>query len=214
MSSLLGRLYARKLTISAGYLFPAQIRWAVKMGMLVRNPVDAVEAPRVVRPEMRALDAAGVSELLTAVRGSELEAVVAVAIGTGLRRGELLALRWNDVDLEKQRLSVRRSVETVNGVTRTKPPKTARSARTIALPAFVVQVLRRARLEQAEAVFCWASAAAMTVLSSLEAMGRRGNPAHSPWRSRGSLNARTYGTCDSTISATALALSHCSPASI
>ena len=123
-------------------------RWAVKMGLLVRNPVDAIESPRVERHEMRALDSAGVASLLVAARGSDLEQPIAVAVGTGLRRGELLGLRWSDVDLEARRLSVRRSVETVEGVTRTKAPKTARSARTIALPAFVVDVLRRRRAEQ------------------------------------------------------------------
>ena len=64
-----------------------------------------------------------------------------MAIGTGLRRGELLALRWSDVNLDARRLTVRRSLETVNGITRAKPPKTARSARTIALPPFVADVL-------------------------------------------------------------------------
>jgi len=123
-------------------------RWAVKMGLLVRNPVDAIASPRVERHEMRALDSTGVASLLAAARGSDLEQPIAVAVGTGLRRGELLGLRWSDVDLEVRRLSVRRSVETVEGVTRTKAPKTARSARTLALPAFVVDVLRRRRAEQ------------------------------------------------------------------
>lgn len=54
-----------------------------------------------------------------------------------------------DVDLEAA-LTVRRSVETVNGVTRTKSPKTARSARTLALPPFVVELLRRHRAQQGE----------------------------------------------------------------
>jgi len=99
-------------------------RWAVRMGILVRNPVDAIESPKVDRREMRALDPAGVAELLRAVSGGELEAPVAVAVGTGLRRGELLGLRWPDVDFEGGRLTVRRSVETVNGITRAKPPKT------------------------------------------------------------------------------------------
>ncbi len=125
-------------------------RWGVKMGVLVRNPVEAVEPPKSVRREMRALDAAGVTELMLAARGTELEHPIAIAVGTGLRRGELLGLRWSDVDLDRARLSVRRSLETVKGVTRTKPPKTARSSRTIALPPFVVDVLRRRKREQNE----------------------------------------------------------------
>ncbi len=125
-------------------------RWGVRMSILRRNPVDAVEPPKVERGEMRALDPSGVGELLSAARGSDLEQPIAVAVGTGLRRGELLGLRWGDVDLDAARLTVRRSVETVDGVTRTKPPKTARSARSIALPPFVVDVLRRRHAEQLE----------------------------------------------------------------
>ena len=118
------------------------LRWSVKMGLLIRNAADAVDPPRYERKEMRVLDAAGVEQLLRAAQGSELQAIIAVAIGTGLRRGELLALRWSDVNLDTRRLTVRRSLETVEGVTRTKPPKTARSARTIVLPPFVAEVLR------------------------------------------------------------------------
>ncbi len=125
-------------------------RWALKMGVVARNPVDAVASPKAERTEMRALDAAGVSELVAAARGTDLECPIVVAIGTGLRRGELLGLRWSDIDLDAARLAVRRSVETVKGITRTKPPKTARSSRTIAVPAFVVEALRRYRAQQLE----------------------------------------------------------------
>jgi integrase len=125
-------------------------RWGLKTSILVRNPVDAVEPPKVDRKEMRALDPAGVAQLLDIVRGTALEAPVVVAVGSGLRRGELLGLRWSDVDLGAARLTVRRSVETIGGVTRTKPPKTARSAWTISLPAFVVEALRRLRTQQSE----------------------------------------------------------------
>ena len=124
------------------------LRWGVKMGMLVRNAADGVEPPRFERNEMRALDPAGVARLLDAAQGTDLRTVIAVAIGTGLRRGELLALRWSDVNLDARRLTVHRSLETVKGVTRTKPPKTARSARTIALPPFVAEILREEHQRQ------------------------------------------------------------------
>jgi integrase len=96
---------------------------------------------------MRALDPNGVAELLGIARGTEAEHAIIVAIGTGLRRGELLGLRWSDLNLHTARLTVRRSVETVKGVTRTKPPKTTRSARTIALPRFALDALRNQRAE-------------------------------------------------------------------
>ncbi len=99
---------------------------------------------------MKALDADGVSKLMAAAGGTELEHPIGVASGTGLRRGELLALRWADIDLRAHRLAVRRSLETVKGVTRTKPPKTAKSARTIFLPLFVVEILRLRKAQQLE----------------------------------------------------------------
>jgi hypothetical protein len=97
---------------------------------------------------MEVLDPAGVAQLLRAAQGTDLAVIVAVAIGTGLRRGELLALRWSDANLDARRLTVRRSLETVKGLTRPKPPKTARSARTIALPPFVADVLSAERQHQ------------------------------------------------------------------
>jgi len=126
------------------------LRWGARMGLVLRNAADAVEPPRFERKEMHVLDPAGVARLLRAAQGTELQAIIAVAIGTGLRRGDLLALRWSDVDLDARRLTVHRSLETVKGVTRTKPPKTARSARTIALPPFVVDVLHSEQERQRE----------------------------------------------------------------
>jgi integrase len=125
-------------------------RWAVRMGVFTRNPVDAIDPPRVDRKEMRALDTAGVAALLDAAAGTDLQTPIAVAIGTGLRRGELLALRWGDIDLKAAKLAVRRSLETVDGITRTKSPKTRRSARTVSLAPFVVDVLTRAKAAQAQ----------------------------------------------------------------
>lgn len=124
------------------------LRWGLKMGFLVRNVAEAVDPPRFDSKEMRVLDPVGVAQLLRAAQGTELVAVVAVAIGTGLRRGELLALRWSDVNLDARRLTVHRSLETVKRVTQTKPPKTARGARTIALPPFVADILRAQREHQ------------------------------------------------------------------
>jgi integrase len=126
------------------------LRWGTRMGLVLRNAADSVEPPRFERKEMQVLGPAGVARLLRAAQKTELQAIIAVAIGTGLRRGELLALRWPDVDLDARRLNVRRSLESYEGVTRTKPPKTARSARTIALPPFVIDVLRCEQVRQRE----------------------------------------------------------------
>jgi integrase len=91
---------------------------------------------------MAALDATGVVRLFKAARGTEIEDAVIVAVGTGLRRGELLGLQWQDVDVDNARLRVSRAWERVAGVSQYKNPKSARSTRTVALPRFVLDALK------------------------------------------------------------------------
>jgi integrase len=75
---------------------------------------------------------------------------VIVAASTGMRRGEVLALRWRDIDMDKATLQVAQVVELVGGKMTLKEPKTDRSRRTIALPARLVQELKAHRRTQAE----------------------------------------------------------------
>lgn len=126
----------------------AACRWGVRMEMLVRNPADHVSPPKAQQPEMKTIDAIGFGALLEAAADSELRIPIVVLLGTGLRRGELLGLKWSDVDLDSRKLSVRRSIELVNGERREKAPKTARSARRLALSSFVVDALREQRRRQ------------------------------------------------------------------
>ena len=125
-------------------------QWGVRMEVVTRDPVAFVEAPKCEAPEMRTLDADGVAALLKAANGTDLQGPIAVLVGTGLRRGELLGLRWSDIDFAAGRLTVRRSIEVVGRDRREKPPKTQRSARTLALAAFVIEALRRGKATQVE----------------------------------------------------------------
>ena len=88
--------------------------------------------------------------MLRACEGSSIGAAIVTSLGTGLRRGELLALRWGDIDLEAGLLTVQRALERVDGATRFKDPKTKRSRRTISLPRFVMERLRRHHAKQGE----------------------------------------------------------------
>ena len=98
------------------------LKVAVRWRLARTNPVADVERPRLEQPEMTVLSESEVARLLTAFRELEQEAdknqrpwwrigrrLVVVALGTGLRRGELLGLRWSDVELLEGRLSVRRA---------------------------------------------------------------------------------------------------------
>jgi integrase len=122
---------------------------AVRWEMLVRNPAEAVEPPRVERPTIRTFDLAQTAELLAIVRGTRLAVPVALAVLCGLRRGEICALRWRSVDLEGAEIAIVESAEQTKAGVRYKAPKGGRS-RTVALPRFLVEELRQHRLAQAE----------------------------------------------------------------
>lgn len=121
---------------------------AVRWQILVRNPADAVEPPTPTRQEMRALSESETAWLLEASSGARLHLPILLAVTTGLRRGELLAHRWSDIDFENGRLAVRRSVEETREGLRLKEPKTAKGKRLISLPPLAMDSIREHRSTQ------------------------------------------------------------------
>jgi integrase len=129
-------------------LISAALTKAVKWQLLARNPADAVEPPKVRPHEVRVLDAAGTARLITAAAGTMLYLPIFLAVCCGLRRGEILGLRWTDLDEPAAILYVRRAVEeTKAGGIGFKEPKNRRS-RKVALPATALTALRFRRDEQ------------------------------------------------------------------
>jgi integrase len=127
----------------------AVLGWGVKQGHLTKNVGTAVDLPAEGFVERPVMTAELVRALLDAVRDSEIATIVAVAIGTGLRRSDLCALRWGDIDLRAGIIHVRRSVAVLNGKILVKAPKTKSSQRSDHVPAFVVAALRAHYAEQA-----------------------------------------------------------------
>lgn len=125
------------------------LQQAVRWLLLSRNPADAVQPPRPERREIGALDRQQAADLIEAVKPTRLHLPVLLAIATGVRRGEVLALRWKDVDLRAGVVTIRQSLEQTKDGIRFKSPKTKRSARSIQLPAFAVAALKQHRSEQA-----------------------------------------------------------------
>jgi integrase len=124
---------------------------AVKWGLLNRNVTDAVEAPKKARQEMHVWNAEQVGRVLRAAADDSLEALWRLAIYTGMRRGELLALKWSDVDLDGGALFVQRALS--RGMTarlEEGEPKSRSGRRRIALSASVVESLKRHRVRQLE----------------------------------------------------------------
>jgi integrase len=115
---------------------------AVEWEYLTANPALGVKRPRVERNEMHVLGPAEIGKLLEKAEGAGRVAIL-TAVTTGMRRGELLALRWGDVDWFSRRIWVRRNV-TNRGVFQ--EPKTRGSVRAIAMPATLVTALREHRV--------------------------------------------------------------------
>lgn len=115
---------------------------AVRWELLDRNPADGADSPRVPRKEMHALDRSGLTRLLTLLRGNKLYLPALIAATTGMRRGEILALRWCDIDLDAGTLRVARSLQQTSKGLEFKEPKSLRGRRNIALARATVDALR------------------------------------------------------------------------
>jgi len=124
---------------------------AVLWNLVAYNVCDKVSAPRVAKGEIKPLTMEQAQNLLKVVRGHRLEAMLTLALTTAMRRGELLALRWSDVDLENGSLQVRRTVDYIPHYGYVEgEPKTKAGQRMILLPSFVVGLLKQHRIEQLE----------------------------------------------------------------
>ena len=122
---------------------------AVRWGAATRSPVTLVDPPRVTRHEFHALTPDEARSLLAGLRGDRLSALYVLALTTGMRQGELLALRWADLDLPGRRLAVRGSLHRDPGGGWTiREPKTERSRRQVLLPPMAAKALQAHRLRQ------------------------------------------------------------------
>jgi integrase len=145
-----GALSARSVTHAHRVLSKA-LNDAVKAEIVPRNVASVVSPPKGEEVELEILSAAQVADVMVRLRDVALYPIVVIALATGLRRGEILALQWGDVDFEAGRLRVERSLEqTKGGVIRVKPPKTKRGRRNVSLPADAIALLRRHRASQLE----------------------------------------------------------------
>ncbi len=126
------------------------LQHAVKWGLVARNVATAVDPPRPRTPQMVVMKPEEVKAFLESVRGSTHYPIFYLALATGMRRGEILGLRWRDVDLDMATLSVSRSLQRLPGQGFIyREPKSARGRRQVALPPSAALMLREHR-KQAE----------------------------------------------------------------
>ena len=124
-----------------------------KVGTASRNVADGVDVPKAKRTEMQTWDANEIDHFLAVVKesNSPYYALFFLALFTGARRGELLALRWSDVDLLLCQLSINRSLHQLRDRSYVfTQPKTAKSRRTVALPPSAIRVLSEHHNKQSE----------------------------------------------------------------
>ena len=127
----------------------AALNKAVELDLMRRNPAKQASLPRVDKPEPEVLDANEAQRLLHEVKGRNIYVPVFLALTTGMRRGEVIALHWSDVDFENACIRVRHSAVQLKGKVIFKEPKTGRG-RVIALPPFAVKELQSHKARQAE----------------------------------------------------------------
>ena len=122
---------------------------AVRLGIIMRNPADAVKPPRIQHREMRTMNESDIHIFLEFAKPTPYYALFYLALFAGMRRSELLALRWSDVDLILCQLSVTRALHQLQGGNLVfRQPKTAKGRRLISLSPSTTIVLREHREQQ------------------------------------------------------------------
>jgi integrase len=133
-------------------LLTRMLKEAVKFGLIVKNAaIDSDSLPKVTAKEVQIVGESQLPVLLEKLKGNKIEPIVLLALFCGLRRGEILALAWVNIDLDHKVLRVRRTLEeTREGGLRFKEPKSKAGRRDVTMPDIVVDVLRRHRVAQLE----------------------------------------------------------------
>ncbi len=169
----LGQVFLQKLTVQQLQAFYAQkieeglktrtiaiihavlhkaLENAVKWNLLSRNIATLATVPQKTSHEVKTLSASEARKLIEAAQDSRIEALLVLAITTGMRRGELLGLRWDDIDLELGILRICRTVNWIAGFGFIEnDPKTKASRRRITLPSVAIEALRKHRIRQDQA---------------------------------------------------------------
>jgi len=123
---------------------------AVKMQLIERNPLQFVDSPKKAKSPGKALEPEGIIQIMQAAKETEFEVPIHLAASLGLRRGEVLGLRWTDVDLKKGYLQISQALARVSKEIFFKEPKTEESRRKMYLPEGLIALLKAHRKKQME----------------------------------------------------------------
>ncbi len=145
-----GRPLAARTVGHAHRVLHRALALAAESEIVARNVASLVKPPKVEDEEVEILDATHVAGVLKKIADHNLYPVAALSLATGLRRGELCALQWRDLDLDAAALTVRRALEETAAGLRFKMPKSKHGRRTVSLPPSAVAMLRGHRRKQLE----------------------------------------------------------------
>lgn len=121
---------------------------AVNWQIINRNAADAIKRPKKTTPEMKVLDKDEVIKVLNALKNYSIYLIVLVDFNTGLRRGEILALTWKDIDFIKGYINVNKQLQKINNVLEITTCKSKSSVRCISIPDFLVPILLKEKEKQ------------------------------------------------------------------
>ena len=125
----------------------AALKKAVVLRMIPYNPCSGVELPKLVRYEAKIYDTDGIQKALEAAKGSDMYLIVLLGLSVGLRRGEMLALKWDSVDFSAKTISIHENRVMADGKAITKKPKTTAGIRTVSVGSEVMAALSDAKLK-------------------------------------------------------------------
>lgn len=137
-----------KTVLNTHLVLTAALNQAVRWGLIASNPALGAQPPRPRRTELMGVDRALVERLLATVADTRYEVPAALAVGTGMRRSELLGLRWSDITGDLEVAQIRRSLQPTRSGLMFERPKTKRSERSVVLGSFVRPYLERQRADQ------------------------------------------------------------------
>lgn len=143
--------YSPKTIQHVHRLIRAIFEKAVQWQIILINPASKIQPPKVDKKEISFYDEEETMNLLKAIENEPIryKTMVFIAIYTGMRRGEILALEWSDIDFERKLISVNKSVVYVSGKGRIeKGTKTVRSQRIIAMTDTLIEILKKYQIWQ------------------------------------------------------------------
>ena len=130
-------------------LLHSALNWAVEWKMIYENPMDRVKPPTVKPFKPCTLTVRGMAQLIKFAEGTDLYMPIVIALSTGMRRGEIVALKWEHVDFDSSTIYVDQKVEQVKEGLFFGPPKSDSSERSILMPDLLTDALRKHKIEQA-----------------------------------------------------------------